>query len=186
MPLGSQEPIFIPVTTLESFLEPSEAAGGCAGPPGSRRVGREPKGPGSEAHRPLPGTPAQPRGWGLTHQWCDWACWPRCGAWPCCSQGHPRAPGGPGGHCLQSRKTCPEVLESLLVSNLPHLPTPHPGLQTAGTAIPRGGGGPHPSAPHRAARQAHLRPPGFRAPAPSGGGPVIPDPPQPPAGSAPE
>lgn len=31
MPLGSQEPIFIPVTTLESFLEPSEAAGGCAG-----------------------------------------------------------------------------------------------------------------------------------------------------------
>lgn len=33
-PLGSQEPIFIPVTTLESFLEPSQAAWVCTGPRG--------------------------------------------------------------------------------------------------------------------------------------------------------
>lgn len=67
-PLGSQEPIFIPVRTLESFLEASEDARGCAGPPASRRPGRELKGLALR-DAGLPGNPAQPRNWGRCREW---------------------------------------------------------------------------------------------------------------------
>lgn len=106
---------------------------GRAGPPLARRdtdpPTPTPRKPGP-AHSlgPTPG----PRTEGPTHRWCDWACWPGCGAWPCCAPRHPRAPGGPGGHFLQSTKACPEVSGTQLASNLPHpAPTPIPGLQKA-------------------------------------------------------
>lgn len=78
---------------------------GCAGPPGGRQGGREPKGlsSGTDAHlKPQAGLGSE--GVALTHRWCDWACWPGCGAWPCCGRGRPQAPAGPGGHCLPSQK----------------------------------------------------------------------------------